>query len=415
MQPEKYLLSLQKFGIKLGLERISSLLESLENPQLKFKSIHIAGTNGKGSTAAMTASILKEAGYKVGLFTSPHLIEVRERININGKDISRKEFSEGIRRIKKAEEEIGRERRDERGKKAAPTYFEALTAVAFWYFAKKKVDYAVVEVGMGGRFDSTNVITPLVSVITNIDYDHTHYLGKTLGKIAFEKAGIVKPGVPVVTAENKKEPLGVIKKIAQEKNAPAFEVRGWVKGDDAGMDVGIKKLGKYQQLNAACAVAAIRLARIKISRKSIKQGLAKFHWPGRFQILTNHDSRTTSHKIIIDGAHNPAGIRALKVTIKEQGIKGPFVLVVGMQDYKAVAEMVKELSTLKGTVIITRSSHPQAMSVNKLKKKFSRYFDQVIVKEKPQQALKLAGQVKGAKTILVCGSLFLVGDVLLFA
>src|SRR3989339_207648 len=219
MQPEKYLLSLQKFGIKLGLERISSLLESLENPQLKFKSIHIAGTNGKGSTAAMTASILKEAGYKVGLFTSPHLIEVRERININGKDISRKEFSEGIRRIKKAEEEIGRERRDERGKKAAPTYFEALTAVAFWYFAKKKVDYAVVEVGMGGRFDSTNVITPLVSIITNIDYDHIYYLGKTLAKIAMEKAGIIKPGVPVVTAETKREPLKVMNRVADKNKA----------------------------------------------------------------------------------------------------------------------------------------------------------------------------------------------------
>jgi dihydrofolate synthase/folylpolyglutamate synthase len=170
--------------MNLGLDRIKLLLEELGNPHLKFKSIHVAGTNGKGSTCAMIASILREAGYKVGLYTSPHLFDYRERIKINGRDISSKEFSQGISRII----------RETQGKSGKPTVFEVLTAVAFWYFAKEKVDYAVVEVGMGGRLDATNVITPLVSVITNIDLEHTAILGRTLAKVAAEKAAIIKPG-----------------------------------------------------------------------------------------------------------------------------------------------------------------------------------------------------------------------------
>jgi len=215
-----YLDSLQKFGMNLGLERISYLLEKLGNPHLKFKSIHVAGTNGKGSTCAMAASILKEAGYKVGLYTSPHLFDYTERIKVNNKDISTKEFKEGLKLVEKLSSNPATK------PPSNPTIFEVLTAVAFWYFAKKKVDYAIIEVGLGGRLDATNVLTPQVSVITNIDLEHTEILGKTLAKIAGEKAAIIKPGVPIVTAETKREPLAVVKKKAEEEGSLLIAVSG---------------------------------------------------------------------------------------------------------------------------------------------------------------------------------------------
>jgi len=363
-----YLQSLEKFGMNLGLERITHLLEELGNPHLKFKSLHVTGTNGKGSTCAMIASILKEAGYTVGLYTSPHLFDWRERIKINGKDISEKDFEEGIKVVKKIARRVGQ-----------PTVFEVLTAVAFWYFAKKKVDYAVIEVGLGGRLDATNIITPLVSVITNIDLEHTAILGKSLAKIAAEKAAIIKPGIPVVTAEKKLEPLRVIKDYAQKKGSLLIKVESGLKTN---------LFGEHQRINAACAVAAIRLARIKVSRKAIAQGLKKVNWPGRFQIASR------SPLTILDGAHNPAGIQSLVRTLRSKFPGQKFTFIFGVQKDKDAKTMLKLLKPLAKKIIITTSSHKNAAKIVEGIKAIA-----------PQKALLLA---KGENKVIT-GSLYLVG------
>ena len=391
MSGYRYLSSLEKFGINLGLERITCLLEQLKNPHEQFKSIHIAGTNGKGSTAAMAASILKEAGYKVGLYTSPHLFDYTERIKINGKDISRKDFAEGLRLIEKIssnprlppkadpppEEKCG-------VANLSPTVFEVLTALAFRYFAQKKVDYAVVEVGLGGRLDATNVLIPEVSVITNIDLEHTEILGKTLAKISAEKAAIIKPGVPVVTAEHKQEALKVIKKIGKNNSSLSILVTRYP------LSVTGKLLGAHQKLNAACAVAAIRLARIKVSRSAIKNGLRKTAWPGRFQIISKKPL------IIVDGAHNPAGVKSLRVTIREQ-FPDKFTVIFGCQKTKDFKKMLREIKPVAARLIITQSSHLQAADLkfgavrtNSIKEAIARW--------------------DGKSPLLVTGSLFLVAD-----
>jgi dihydrofolate synthase/folylpolyglutamate synthase len=371
-----YLNSLEKFGMNLGLERISCLLEKLDNPHLKFKSIHVAGTNGKGSTCAMIASILKETGYKVGLYTSPHFFDYRERIKIDGKDITRKKFGEGL---KKAHEVIEGLRR-EKAIKGESTVFEVLTAVAFWYFAKENVDCAVVEVGMGGRLDATNVITPLVSVITNIDLEHTEVLGKTLAKIAAEKAAIIKRGVPVVTAENKKEALTVLKETAEEQHSFLMGVSRQQKA------VSSKLIGEHQKLNAACAISAVRLAGIAVTRSQINKGLAKTVWPGRFQILSRKPL------IILDGAHNPAGAKVLAAALKKLYPKTKFTVIYGCQKTKDYKKCLKNLTPVVKRLIKAKSSHPDAREGISLK-----------------QALALWDK---KSPLLITGSLFLVADAL---
>lgn len=341
----RYLSSLEKFGINLGLERIEFLLNKLGNPQLKFKSIHVAGTNGKGSTCAMIASILKEAGYKVGLYTSPHLFDYRERIKIDGRDISPKDFQQGLARIRRISREL----------KEKPTVFEVLTAVAFWYFAKRKVDYAVVEVGMGGRLDATNVITPLVSVITNIDYEHTKILGKTLAKIAYEKAGIIKAGIPVVTAERKREALEVIKQVTERKKTNLKIVERKQKAESRTQNAG-KLIGAHQQLNDACALTAIHMAGIKVSKSAIEAGLRKVRWPARFQVVSKKPLT------IVDGAHNPAGAKVLRETLQAEFPGRKFSFVVGMQEDKNARGILAELKPVAREIILTRSAHKQSAS-----------------------------------------------------
>lgn len=374
-----YLESLERFGINLGLERITHLLKTLGNPQTKFKSIHIAGTNGKGSTAAMIASILKEAGYRVGLYTSPHLFDYTERIKINGKDISMVDFHTGLKLVQKKASKL----------KNKPTVFEALTAVAFWYFAKKKVDFAIVEVGLGGRLDATNVLTPLVSIITNIDYEHTKILGKTLAKIAGEKAAIIKAGVPVVTAEEKPEPLKVIKSVCEKNHNLLISVNRKQELGNRKQEIGNSNLlGKHQIINAACADVAVRLAGIKVSRSAIKKGFQKAKWPGRFQIISKKPY------MIVDGAHNPAGIKALNVTIQELFSK-KFTIIFGCQKDKDYRKMLKELKPIASRIIVTKSSHKQAA---KLKGYVS--IEEAFAKWDKKSPL------------LITGSLFLVADAL---
>lgn len=367
-----YLSSLEKLGMNLGLERIEMLLSKLGDPHLKFKSIHVAGTNGKGSTCAIIASILKAAGFKVGLYTSPHLLDYTERIKINGNNIPKKEFIRGLTLVKKLST-------------YQPTVFEVLTAVAFWYFAKKKIDYAVVEVGLGGRLDATNVIIPLVSVITNIELEHTEILGDTLEKIAAEKAAIIKKGVPVVTEEKKQGVLRIIREKAEEIGSELIrekriENREWRN---------VALIGKYQQENAACAVAAIKAAGIRVTSNEIREGLRGVKWPGRFQVFSRRPL------VIVDGAHNPAGIKALVSTLKGN-FTNKFTIIFGCQKTKASDEMLRNLSKIANHLIITRSSHQQAAdfpnSTGDLKEALAQWDHK--------------------SPLLITGSLFLVADAL---
>jgi dihydrofolate synthase/folylpolyglutamate synthase len=379
-----FLKSLEKFGVNLGLERVDYLLKRLGNPHKKLKCIHVAGTNGKGSTAAMIASILENSGYKVGLYTSPHLFDVTERIQINKKKISKNEFSKGLKQIEKIYQR----------KKEKPTVFEALTALALWYFAKKKVHYAVLEVGMGGRLDATNVVNPLVTVITNVDFEHVDVLGKSIEKITQEKAGVIKKGIPVITAEDKPHSLKVIKEVCDKKGCLLVGV------DHDQQELGSNLAGKHQRLNAACAIAAVRLAQIKLKPKSIERGLKKVHWPGRFQILKKWPL------ILIDGAHNPAGAKALRAAIQET-YPEKYTLIFGCQEGKDFQKVMKELESFAGKIIFTRSSHKFAADPRYLYNHFTRMRVPMEVTYSPKEAVKKWGR-KGP--LLVSGSLYLVAD-----
>ena len=303
----EYLYGLERFGIKLGLEVITTLLNTLGNPHQQYKSIHIAGTNGKGSTAAFLAQILIEAGYKVGLYTSPHLIQFNERIKINGKDISELDLINLIAVIKEKAEKNNLQL----------TFFEFTTALAFFYFAQQKIDVAVVETGMGGRLDVTNVIQPEVTIITNISLDHQQYLGETKEEIAAEKSGIIKDKAIVVTVEEDKEVLKIIEKKCMEKNAGLFlSDKAWPQEASLerqiftvkGQEYTIHLLGEHQLQNAALAIKAASLLAergLLISSYNIQEGFKKAYWPGRLEIICNEPL------VLVDCAHNLAGMQEL--------------------------------------------------------------------------------------------------------
>lgn len=351
----EYLNGLERLGIKKGLGRMTALAKELDSPHLSFPSVHVAGTNGKGSTSAMLASILAEAGYKAGLYTSPHLIKLNERIRLDGRPISGADLSTAVAAVKKAAPKTSTFA-------AHPTFFEFTTATAFVHFAARKTDIAVIEAGMGGRWDATNIIRPLVSIITNVELDHTEVLGATIGKIAFEKAGIIKKGAPVVTAEKKPDALAPIMKAAKEKGSPVyrlgneFDVRARKHGlfDYRGISSGLIGLetrlpGPHQVKNAACALAAIELLKQKgwkIPEAAIRRGLKKVSWPARVEVLRKRPL------VIIDSAHNPAGASALKAAL--QGFKfKKLTLVLGILGDKDVLGIVNELAPLAHTLILT--------------------------------------------------------------
>ena len=316
---------LNKFGSKLGLWRIKHLLQLLGNPHTNFNTVHIAGTNGKGSTASMINSILIESGYKTGLFTSPYLERFTERIRINNNEIPKKEVAGFISRIKYITEEMisaGFEK---------PTVFEIITAMGFDFFSREKIDIGVIEVGLGGRFDATNVITPLTSVITPISFDHTDILGETLGEIAYEKAGIIKNGGMTVTAPQNKEVNEVIQKICMDRNNKLFMVGKDItyKIKDYSLSSGsvfdlkglcgeyknlkIKLAGRHQVVNAAVAVGTVETLMtrgIKIPKDAVVNGLYKARWPGRLEMISG------TPRILIDAAHNPAGMDILNSVLK---------------------------------------------------------------------------------------------------
>lgn len=353
----RWLYSLENLGIKLGLENMSRLLEKLGNPHRSFKSIHVAGTNGKGSTSAFIASILASEGYRTALYTSPHLVELEERIKVDGRQISSDELLETAAEVRKAAEELFT------GDRRQITFFEILTAIAFLFFSREKVEYAVVEVGLGGRLDATNVVQPVVSVITHVALEHTELLGNSLGSIAFEKGGIIKPGIPVITAESNQEALGKLVSLASERGSdismlkdivsvkPVANRWGELRVDISGMtdysDVRSGLWGTYQLENIGLAVAvAERLQQLGVylGDISIRKGIENVSWRGRLQIAAKEK------EFVFDSAHNPDAMSALTASIRDASSED-FLCVIGILSDKNMEEMMPHIRRLSTDVI----------------------------------------------------------------
>ena len=372
----KYLDWLCIFGIKEGLERINELAAALGKPQNFYRTIHVAGTNGKGSVCAMLAEMLKAQGLKVGLFTSPHLESYCERIKINGENISEEDFAEMIFRVKACN--------------VVATHFEVLTAAAFLYFKIREVDVAVIEVGLGGTFDSTNIITPELSIITNVALDHENILGD-LENIALNKAGIIKEKIPVVTGANG-EPLEIIRTVAKEKNSPLYEVT-----TPANVEINLR--GEYQKFNAAIAIKAAKV--LGVDDDKIFSALSKVQWAGRFEVIGN---------VVIDGAHNPHGAAALRESLDKNFPSDKRVWLFGVLKDKNFDEMIKILFRADDFVIVTKVPSERAAEPETLCEILRRRgIECVAVEDNFAAVEKLKNS--GGDIKIIAGSLYLIGAV----
>lgn len=417
-----YLEGLKIFGIRLGLTRIERLLELLDMPQDRYRTVHVTGTNGKGSVSAMVEGALRRSGIHTGFYSSPHLVSYTERIRVDGQNISEQDFAEGMTVIRAKIEMMLAEGAE------CPTQFEVLTALGFYYFAKCQVEYAVIEVGLGGTLDSTNVITPEVSVITNVTMEHADKLGGTLQSIAENKAGIIKDGVPVVTAA-KGEPLEVIRAVAEEKNADIF-----VAGEDfcsqflscdgrtqkleftselLGIDhepYELHLLGVHQVENSAVALMTIRLLHNiddRITMKTVTEALRLVSWPARFERLD-----LGQQAIVIDGAHNPAGMKALRESLDEIFPAEERVLLLGILKDKDIDTMLDILLRPNDTVVVTVPQSERADSASDLLRRVAPAVQHVEAFENNTEALNRALELaNGEKLLVIAGSLYLVGGV----
>jgi dihydrofolate synthase/folylpolyglutamate synthase len=419
-----YLYNLKRFGMKLGLENINQLLRSLGEPQKKLKVIHVTGTNGKGSVCAMISSMLKCAGYKVGMYTSPHLVRFTERIQVDGKEIDQKEV---LRLFNKIRPFIALMTKESMTKQ--PTFFEVTTALALLYFVEEKVDFAVVEVGLGGRLDATNVVDPLVCVITHIALEHTEHLGRKIEDIAKEKAGIIKKGVPVVTAENNEKALEVIKNTCKERDCKMIRVGKGIKYEKIKVDINhqefnvktdvneynnlrMKLLGDHQLVNAATAIGAIELLRyqhIDIPKKAIKEGLLKTNWPARLEVVHR------SPLIILDSTHNYNGAKTFRSSLDIFDYKR-MILILGILNDKDVEPMIKEIAPLAHTIIATKPKSERAYDpkiiADAAKKYIAKEFiKNVVIEEDVSEAVKHAlSTAKKNGLICITGSIYTAGE-----
>jgi dihydrofolate synthase/folylpolyglutamate synthase len=416
-----YLLSFQKFGIKLGLDNIAHLLERLGNPHHEFPAIHVGGTNGKGSVVAFIHSALVAMGYKVGRFTSPHLIHFSERIVIDNTPINDTQLDVLIQRLRPIVEEM-------KGDPlyGHPTFFEAVTAIAFLHFAMEKVDFAVVEVGMGGRYDSTNVVRPCVTVINNVSVEHRDYLGETLAEIAVEKAGIIKPGIDMVSAKQEAEAKNVIDARVGECNVKAYFFptdfhcdarrdafpRQWVNFEGPWNrleDVEINLAGGFQARNAAVALMALEILQHKgiVARNeaALRKGMAETHWPARIEKLAD------SPLIILDSAHNPAAMAALVESVLELFPGRRIVPVVGMLKDKDIAESLRILRKLGDTIVVGQPAYERALPSAELANAAEGIFTDVRHERTMTSAIERAlASVRDRDMILITGSLFNVAE-----
>ncbi len=396
-----------KFGIKLGLDATNTLLEKIGNPHRRLKFIHIAGTNGKGSTTSYIHDILMKSGFKTGKFISPYVYSFTERIQINNREIPEDDLAECVAVVKDAIDKYS----------LTPTEFEVVTAVGLLYFERQKCDYVVLEVGMGGRFDATNVIpTPLVSVITSISIDHTEYLGNTISDIAFEKCGIIKSGSKTVAyIDNPEDADAVIKKTCIEKDVPLTipdknNIRILSQGIE-GTDFEYKSekyhinmLGKHQVYNAVSAVEAARLLGIK--EEFIKQGLEHTRFRGRLEIVSKNPL------ILEDGAHNYSGVLALCDGLKTYFADKKIIIVMAMLKDKEYERCIETLSSVADIFITTEANNPRKTTADELLQTAGRYIKNVYAEPDVNKAVTLAKSMcNNDGVICVCGSLYLLGDV----
>jgi dihydrofolate synthase/folylpolyglutamate synthase len=397
-QAIQFLYSLRWFGTKLGLSNTLKLAELAGNPHHQLRFIHVAGTNGKGSTCAMLESIYRAAGLRVGLFTSPHLVGFGERIQINRRLIPE---SEVVRLLNELKPSLARFSPDEH-----PTFFEVVTVMALRYFAEQKCDLVIWETGLGGRLDATNIVTPLASVITNIQYDHQKWLGETLSSIATEKAGIIKPGVPVITATDQPEALQVIQDTARAQNTLLTIVSA------SGESIPpLSLLGAHQRTNAALAIATVHAlsSQLPVTDETIRAGLSRVNWPGRLQLITN----PSGQKILLDGAHNIAGAQTLADALKEffPGPKPALILgILQDKDWEAICRILAPVASriLLAPVPSERTANPAELSA-------------ACQRANPTISVHAYASLRAALSettsdpfVLITGSLYLVGEALEF-
>lgn len=396
------------------LERIRALLHALGDPQQAYPSLHVAGTNGKGSVCALCAAALQAQGYKVGLFTSPHVNGALRGIVIDGETIDFADLDETFQALSPYLQIA-----------EGWTQFEIVTALAFFHFGRAQVDAAVIEVGLGGRLDATNVLAPLVSVITSIDYDHVSILGNTLAEIAAEKAGIIKSGVPLILAPQAAEARGAILAVAKSQAAPVTEVgkdilfdrvssdlhgqtlRVWqVAAPSEFVELQIALLGAYQIENVATAYAALRTFNqrgLPVSAAAIQSGFAAARWPGRFEVLQNNPP------LVLDVAHSPGAARALRIALDEYFPDRPVTLILGVSADKDLEGLLAPLRPRLQQVIATQSPHPRAMPVDELAERVASLDIPAISEADAAAALKTGfSQAKNSGVLLVAGSVFLV-------
>jgi len=413
-QAIEYLFNLTRLGWRLGVDKILSLLNELDNPHEKYKVVHVAGTNGKGSTSSMLASILNAAGYNSGLFTSPHLVYVGERIKYNNIPINREELVDYISRLQPLI------------KKYNCTFFEALTAIAMVYFADKKVDIAVIEVGLGGRLDATNVVRPVISIITNIDIDHVKQLGRTRRSIASEKAGIIKPDSICISNTKHKSAGDVFDQICKKVNVDHIQLSQLMKIDNVRLDenfttldlsvngaffprLKIALIGEHQIENAATAVAAATVLNSKfmpVNTQDIYNGLQNVIWPGRLQLLRSQP------KIVADVAHNLNGFTVLKKAVRNIFKYDRLIMVAGFAKDKDYHAMIRKISSLVDILVAVRADNSRSLSATVLAKAARQYIPEV--KQFPRVVNGLDFAINHAQKndlILCTGSHFVIGEI----
>lgn len=412
----EYIESTGKFGINLGLKRIERLCELMGNPQKELKVIHVGGTNGKGSTTALISSVLAAQGYKTGIYTSPYIERFTERIKINDEEITKESIAELVTYVKPIIDKLVSEGLEH------PTEFEIITACAFKYFWDNNTDYVVLEVGLGGRYDATNVVAPLLSVITTISYDHMNILGDTLAKIAYEKAGIIKKNRPVVVYPQQKEAMDVLMAAIESCNSKAYLVEDTeykIKANEIDgisfdlfrpylyENLKVKLLGEHQVMNAITAVTAIEALKQEgcvINSSSIYKGLLNAKWPGRFEIV--HEKPY----IVLDGGHNIEGITAFSKAA-EKYFKGRKInIVCGMLKDKEYNKMTDVLSSIGNKFITVSPDNPRAITADELADIFKEKGKAAIPAGSIQNAVKTGIEITGEDEVLAfCGSLYMIG------
>ncbi len=417
MTPLERLFALEQFGIKLGLDNIRAILEALGHPQSAYRSIHIAGTNGKGSVAAMVERGLRAAGQKTGRYTSPHLDSIEERVAIDGKPVARPTFEAVTEHVLDVVDKM----LESGSLTVQPTFFEVSTAVAFDIFKREGVDVAVVEVGLGGRYDATNVLTPTVTAITSIAFDHERHLGHTLAEIAFEKAGIAKRGVPLVLGRLPREAAARISTVAREVEAPLFDAHATTT-DRRYPPLTLALPGRHQLENAAVAVAILERWSVLVSHVSteaIVTGLTQCEWPGRLEWLRvpfDAQGNAPYGELLIDAAHNPAGAEALASYLQDTGSR-PLAFVFAAMADKDLTNMIGPLRPVASTFLATSVPHARARNADVLAAELRRLVSvPVEACTSPVAAVTRAFQLAhpsvgggGRRRAVACGSIYMIG------